>query len=865
MLSLTCFLIITALFSGAQLIEQNGCKVAIALDAACDFDAEMSALDCTARHVHVKDVCVVVTKYSVSVLKAGENNLGKITADMMTGCENVTELDLHYNQLVEIEPMLLVNFKQLKILDLRANNIKMYSGAFSLKGLPNTVEVLKIGGNVPIEPWRHRLRYPDISSLTSLKQIFLDGFSSQFESGYGRLRSLSLSAKSRFTFCNITQVTNTTFSKLANVEYLNLSYCNITTISAGAFAMLRRLKSLDLSLNIRLGFNALGQFSYGLQFTNISFLNISNIYPTFGIGTVLKKEHICYLKNTSLKVLDVSQNSVLTAEPNAFLLVPETLEKLYGNDNKPSFGPYLAQLGCASNVQYVQGNNQNKYHSPVHYLIDSDIYGYESGDIPFVSHCTFMTEENLRRIASTIPNCNFIERKNYQTIFNITFPINLKTVEFKKCSMNYRVTAKLIINTNSLENADFSSNGLYGFIGPIGPFPKARKLILSNNHCEEIGPNFFDNMTTIRILDLSDNFLGPFFKTDKGRVVFDKLSELQELNLAQNKITSLHSQTFKQLILLEKLVLDENNLKRFHINADYLKSLLILSLVDNSLSTLPLKLGYRLMNNSHRLSQNFSIDLSGNELTTECSNIKFLTWIYKHRANMKNFRNYTFSKDNHINTLNDSSIAKLQKNCISYTVIIVICSIFLAIFFSLLIGGMLYKNRWKIRYFLYMSKVGVFGYQRLEERRKAEFYRFDAFISYAEENLRFVTNGIIPNLEKPEENIALCIHQRDFVAGNAISENIIDAITKSRKTVIVLSKSFIKRRWCIYEFNMARMESMYNRDNNHIVLVMLEDVSIKEMPLEMAAWIKDNSYIEYTSDEQGELLFWNNLKTAILS
>lgn len=628
--------------------------------------------------------------------------------------------------------------------------------------------------------------------------------------------------------------------------------------------MLHQLKVLDLSLNIRLGFNALGNFSYGLQFTSIIFLNVSNVYPTFGMGTVVKKEHLCYLRNTSLKELALSGNSILTLEPNALLLIPQTLERFYGNDNKPSFGPYLAQLGCVPNVQYFQGNNQNKYHNPIRYLIDSDMYGYEKGDIPFISHCKFMRKKYLQSVARSIDNCHYIERKNYTTIFNITFPTNLKSLEFKKCSMSYHLKTNMVINNNSLEYADFSSNGLYSLIGRIGPFPKAKNLTLSNNYCEDIGPNFFDNMTTIHYLDLSDNFLGPFFKTEKSKTVFDKLRNLTVLNLAQNRITSLFPETLQHLERLNTLILDENNMKRFKVNVSSLNFLLILSLVDNAISTLPLHVMDKLLENSHHLFQNFSVDLSGNELTTECSNIKFLTWIYKYRANMKHFKNYTYSKANHIEGLSETSIAHLQSTCSSYTILIVVCSFFLAIFVSLLIVGMLYKNRWKIRYFLYMSKVGVFGYQRIDERKKADFYRYDAFISYAEENLRFVLDGIIPNLEKPDDGVTLCIHQRDFVAGNAISDNIIDAITKSHKTVIVLSNSFIKRKWCIYEFNMARMESMYNRNDNHIVLIMLEDVSIKDMPLEMAEWIKDNSYIEYTSDEQGEVLFWNNLKNAIL-
>lgn len=281
------------------------------------------------------------------------------------------------------------------------------------------------------------------------------------------------------------------------------------------------------------------------------------------------------------------------------------------------------------------------------------------------------------------------------------------------------------------------------------------------------------------------------------------------------------------------------------------------------MSTLPLTVRENILDNSDRLGKNFTIDLSGNELKSDCNNMEFLRWIYSHRTNMKHFQNYTYVGKLQFKSLNGTIINTLKSTCRSYTAIIVVCSIILSIFLSLIIVGVVYKNRWKIRYFLYMSKIGIFGYHRIVENPDRDNYRFDAFISYAEENLRFILDGIIPKLEVQEESLSLCIHQRDFVPGNPISDNIIEAIRKSRKTVIILSNSFLKKKWCMYEFNMARMESLYSREENHIVLVMLEHVTVKDMPLEMIEWIKDNSYLEYTTDDDGESLFWNNLIRAI--
>ena len=68
----------------------------------------------------------------------------------------------------------------------------------------------------------------------------------------------------------------------------------------------------------------------------------------------------------------------------------------------------------------------------------------------------------------------------------------------------------------------------------------------------------------------------------------------------------------------------------------------------------------------------------------------------------------------------------------------------------------------------------------------------------------------------------------------------------------------------MYEFNMARMESLYSREDQvFLVFVMLENVSHNKMQLEMLRWIQEKSYIEYTNDEEGQRMFWERLKLLI--
>ena len=72
-----------------------------------------------------------------------------------------------------------------------------------------------------------------------------------------------------------------------------------------------------------------------------------------------------------------------------------------------------------------------------------------------------------------------------------------------------------------------------------------------------------------------------------------------------------------------------------------------------------------------------------------------------------------------------------------------------------------------------------------------------------------------------EHGLRLCFHERDFIPGRPIAENIIQAIMNSRRTLILLSKNFLKSKWCRYEFNMARIEGIYSREGENVLFVVM--------------------------------------------
>ncbi|BFZ00014.1 hypothetical protein BsWGS_03053 [Bradybaena similaris] len=100
---------------------------------------------------------------------------------------------------------------------------------------------------------------------------------------------------------------------------------------------------------------------------------------------------------------------------------------------------------------------------------------------------------------------------------------------------------------------------------------------------------------------------------------------------------------------------------------------------------------------------------------------------------------------------------------------------------------------------------------------------FDAFISYqvSPRDERFVLQHLFPKLEK-EMDFRLCLCTRDFLPGESVSSNTIRAINSSRRTVLILSPSYVTE-WSKSEYSKARQEML--KIKNKVITIVLEDFS----------------------------------------
>uniref|UniRef100_A0A8W8P063 TIR domain-containing protein n=1 Tax=Magallana gigas TaxID=29159 RepID=A0A8W8P063_MAGGI len=435
---------------------------------------------------------------------------------------------------------------------------------------------------------------------------------------------------------------------------------------------------------------------------------------------------------------------------------------------------------------------------------------------------------------------------NRITKFPANLPRKIVHLDISENSLEY-IGKTDLANYSKLQN--LTNSIIYELNGPILGINSVKYLDLSNNFCRYISNHFFDGIQNVSYLDLSKNALGEVLGSDHHGQIFRNLANLTVLKLARNRITQLPSAIFRNLYKLEILNLSYNSLSEFSASLENMKRLKLLDLSNNQLSSLNAKT----RNTIDYLSktQKLFVNLGHNKWMCNCENLEFLQW-------MQFSKNVVFfDLDNFICTYEktrfrfsdiDKLLQDLEKQCSSYIITIVIMTSLIIVFITTTFWRILYRYRWKLRYMYYVAREKYRDNVQRPDNTGNSAYYFDAFVSYADKDRRFVIE-LVKRLET-DHNLKLCIHHRDFIPGTGVADNITNAIHNSRRTVAIMTSHFLESYWCMFELNMARMEEIYSRNGENVsFLVVLEKLAIAKIPFSFMDLIENRSYLEYPENE----------------
>ncbi|XP_014869491.1 PREDICTED: toll-like receptor 13 isoform X2 [Poecilia mexicana] len=110
----------------------------------------------------------------------------------------------------------------------------------------------------------------------------------------------------------------------------------------------------------------------------------------------------------------------------------------------------------------------------------------------------------------------------------------------------------------------------------------------------------------------------------------------------------------------------------------------------------------------------------------------------------------------------------------------------------------------------------------------------------------------------------LRICREHFLQGKPIIENITDAIYGSRKTICVISRSYLQSEWCSREIQMASFR-LFDEKKDVLILLFLEEIPSYHLApyYRMRKLVKKRTYLSWPQAAQHPGVFWQNVQRAL--
>ncbi|XP_046140972.1 protein toll [Osmia bicornis bicornis] len=323
-----------------------------------------------------------------------------------------------------------------------------------------------------------------------------------------------------------------------------------------------------------------------------------------------------------------------------------------------------------------------------------------------------------------------------------------------------------------------------------------------------------------------------------------------ELNFMGNKLTKMPSLTELGLnnVSTSKLLLANNNLK--DLSVDELPSNIeVLELHNNNFNRLGSDV-LKFLSNSTMLKK---LTLHGNPWTCDCDAKDFLNFIQTRVRVMIPHLSSIVCQDINVPMLK-MTVTDL---CPTDTMMIVGASLSIAIV-GLIIGTLIalyYRYQREIKVWLYAHEWCLWLVTE-DELDRDKLY--DAFISYSHKDEDFVVNELVQTLESGPRPFKLCLHFRDWLAGEYIPTQIARSVEDSRRTIVVLSSNFIESVWGRMEFKAAHCQAL-SEGRARVILVLYGEIGPTDnLDPELKAYLNMNTYVKW-----GDPWFWDKLRYAL--
>ncbi|KAK3085567.1 hypothetical protein FSP39_005400 [Pinctada imbricata] len=599
-----------------------------------------------------------------------------------------------------------------------------------------------------------------------------------------------------FSFNLFSALSSSFLFNISQLQLTNISFrhCGVRYISSDAFTSFLSVEILDISEN-SIQFHILMEATKGLANSRLTDFNISSLFSV----NALPDGFFQHLNSTPLSNISIRNNGLTSLRNDVFVglqnltFLDLSLNKIDSNDLNLSGFTELQILNLTMNelkrFPKFCDNEEFSLVPNLHTLLlgmnsITDTYSlYDMGHCLPNLKVLNLTYNPIRVVSgnsfSTIKDLEILSLANlfaYEVEFEVTAfnASSLKILHIGNILRKWPETinsSRIFLYCKNLEELDLTLFKLTYFKREdfslmLKPLRKLKRLILDSSSLHEVPP--VGNLPDLEVLILRKNYIRHVSKED-----FRNNTKLKRLSISINHIS----------------VFTENSFPTF--------------LLEN-------------------IEQ---IDLAFNPYSCTCEIEWFLGWMKRHKEKLQSFPKFyecdspRYRKKTPLINYNPDN-----NECHPISQYVVMAIVFGVVSVALVILGFIIRRyRWDIKYYIYLARSKR-GYQRIPEQ---DGYLYDAFVAYNAADRPWVMSQLVGDLEKKHQ-YKLCLHERDFLPGDLIADQITEKVKASRRFILVISNNFAKSRWCQFEIFVAQ-NRLLDDGAEFIIPILLEDIKAKHM------------------------------------
>ncbi|XP_047456003.1 toll-like receptor 7 [Mugil cephalus] len=837
---------------------------------------------------------------NLTLLSLKSNNLSFIPHQLPT---SLRELYLYNNNIQRVTDEHFKNLTNLEILDISGNCPRCYNAPFPCTPCPGNaplnisnmafkmltkLKTLRLHSNslkfVPHEWFASttELRVLDLSSNFLAREIGVTTFP-QF---MGKLEELDLSFNYELQKYPQTLKLSCEFSKLKSLRILRLKGFVFQKLKLESIKPLKALPNLEV---IDLGTNF-------IKLTNLSIL------------TELKSFKIISLSDNKISSPSDGQDAVGFSGGETLNWSPMSAAAEYRNKEVREIH-YFRYDEYARSCKY-----KDKELGVITSFVNRECSQFgKTLDVSrnniFFLHSRFLNLEDLRCLNlsgnAMSQSLNGSEFKSLPNLQYLDFSSNRLDLLY---STAFSELKNLVILDISNNNHYFESEGVTHMLNFTRNLTHLRVLMMNHNKIST-STNTEMESESLERLEFRGNRLDMLWRDGDTRYVnyFKKLRNLTVLDISQNNLNFIPAQVFSGLPdKLSDLYIRNNKLKSFSWGKlQLLHSLQVLDLSWNSLTTVPrvlsnctkslkklilhdnqivkltmdflkdaynlkyLDLSYNLIKHIEKSSfpddvvnQMDMLLLHHNRFLCTCNATWFVMWLNSTKVTIPRLgTDVTCAAPGAQRGRSVVSVDLLacQHHYLSIILYILMTS-FMLCFITLSISSHLFL--WDVWYIYHFCRAKLKGYSRLHSQSAA----YDAFVIYDKDDpavTEWVMKEMCVQLEgRGDRRLTLCLEERDWIPGCPLIDNLCQSIHRSKRTVFILTKQYIKGGNFKTAFYMAHQRLM-DEKNDVIVLIFLEKVPCNSKYLRLRKRLYRRSVLEWPTNPQAQPYFWFTLRSVL--